>query len=174
MTAPSLSHLEFCLKHVNKHTLMNRWIAVEQSAHFVLEQKEKKAVVTKQCRIIVAGAKHWVLQVACGQDRGGAHSYAWKSTVVRCEQLIPQDMSVGRVEKFVSQCITELHELPPDASQTSSAEEVEEEEQMDVEDEKRAGWSPTANKRRGASKQNLFNCADRSSASHQQQCVDWV
>lgn len=151
MTAPSLSHLEFCLKHVNKHTLMNRWIAVEQSAHFVLEQKEKKAVVTKQCRIIVAGAKHWVLQVACGQTVEELIP-TWKYCCA-LEQLIPQDMSVGRVEKFVSQCITELHELPPDASQTSSAEEVEEEEQMDVEDENAlAGVQPQISAAEPASK----------------------
>lgn len=65
---PALSDVVFAPEKVSHHTFFNSWIVEDETRNFAFLRKEKKAVVTFQCRIIVKGAKHIQMQIAAGPN----------------------------------------------------------------------------------------------------------
>jgi hypothetical protein len=61
-----LEDVVWVAQRVNKHSLTNKWLLVDESRCFELLMKEHKAVTTQQCRILVKGAAHLPLQLSCG------------------------------------------------------------------------------------------------------------
>jgi hypothetical protein len=53
---------------VNRHSVTNKWLTVDETRWFELVMKERKALTTQQCRILVKGAPHLPLQLSTGSS----------------------------------------------------------------------------------------------------------
>jgi hypothetical protein len=99
--------LWFTLTTANNHTLMNKWLTVEETKYFSLQKKEKKASMTQQCRIIVKGAKHLPLQISSGPTIDFL-----MSTWMYCKRLeadhIPKEAKYQEVEAWMKNHVREL------------------------------------------------------------------
>lgn len=102
------NNVVFIVARVNKHSVFNKWLTIDETANFLFQQKEKKAYTSQQCRIVVKGAKHFPLQISAGPSTEFLYpTWAYVKTL---EGAIPLDLEGGYkgVESWVENHVREV------------------------------------------------------------------
>ena len=64
-----LEDVVWVAQRVNKHSITNKWLTVDSTRSFEMLMKEKSAMTTQQCRILVRGAARLPLQPCLSRGR---------------------------------------------------------------------------------------------------------